>query len=97
VRASAERVTVEISFSPEVFVAMKMIGLDGERLSKEMKRTMAIDLFKRGLLSIGKAAELAEICLADFMEILVKEGVAVVEYTLEDLRKDMEAFERLRQ
>jgi hypothetical protein len=25
VRASAERVTVEISFSPEVFVAMKMI------------------------------------------------------------------------
>lgn len=90
-----ERITVKVDFSPEVFVAMKMIGLEGESLAREMKRVTAIDLFKRGLLSIGKAAELAETCLADFMDLLVKSGVPIAEYTVEDLREDAEAFERL--
>ncbi len=49
--ASGEQITVEIGFSPEVFVAMEMIGLEGEDLAKEMKRATAIDLFKRGFLS----------------------------------------------
>lgn len=93
--AFGEQITVEIGFSPEVFVAMEMIGLEGEKLAKEMKKAMAIDLFKRGLLSIGKAAELAEICLSDFMDLLVRNGVAVAEYTVEDLEKDLETFERL--
>lgn len=95
--SSKERITVEMGFSPEVFVAMEMIGLEGEKLAKEMKKTMAIDLFKRGLLSIGKAAELAEICLSDFMDLLVQNGVAVAEYTVKDLEKDLETFERLGQ
>ena len=41
---------------------------------------------------MGKAAELAEICLADFMELLVEGRVTVVEYTLEDFRDDLEAL-----
>jgi hypothetical protein len=48
--AQMEPATVEISFSPEVFVAMRMIGLEGEDLAREIKRVMAVDLFKRGLL-----------------------------------------------
>jgi len=95
--ASGEQITIEVGFSPEVFVAMEMIGLEGEELAKEMKKATAIDLFKRGLLSIGKAAELAEICLSDFMDLLVQNGVAVAKYTVEDLEKDLEAFERLAQ
>ena len=93
--ASGEQITVEIGFSPEVFVAIEMIGLEGEELAKEMKKATAIDLFKRGLLSIGKAAELAEICLSDFMDLLVKDGVAVAEYTVKDSEKDLETFERI--
>ncbi len=73
-----------------------MIELEGERLLEE-KRAMAIDLFKSGRLSIGKAAELAEMCLADFMDLLVKNGVPVAEYTVEDFKEDLEAFERLDQ
>jgi len=58
---------------------------------------MAVDLFGRGLLSIGKAAELAEMCLADFMDLLVRNEVVVVKYTLEDFRQDVEALEGLDQ
>jgi predicted HTH domain antitoxin len=63
-----------------------------------MKKVTAIDLFRRGLLSIGKAAELSGMCLADFMEALVANNVPVVEYTIiEDYKKDLEAFERVKQ
>lgn len=88
----AERVTVEVGFSPDVFVAMRMLGLEGESLASEMKRITAIDFFRRGLLSIGKAAELAEMCLADFMDLLVGNGIPVAEYTVEDFKEDLEAF-----
>lgn len=95
--STTETVKVEMNFAPDVLVAMQMIGLYGDRLEQEMKRVMAIDLFRRGLLSTGKAAELAGVCLADFMDLLLAHDVPVVEYTIEDYKKDMKAFERLEQ
>ncbi len=95
--AAGGQIKVEIGFSPEVFIAMEMVGLEGEKLVKETKQATAIDLFRQGLLSIGKAAELAEMCLSDFMDLLVENGIAVAEYDIEDLEKDRRAFERLAQ
>ena len=94
---TTETVKVEINFAPDVLVAMQMIGLYGDRLEQEVKRVMAVDLFRRGLLSTGKAAELADMRLADFMDLLLAHDVPIVEYTIEDYEKDMKAFERLEQ
>jgi predicted HTH domain antitoxin len=94
---TTETVKVEMNFAPDVLVAMQMIGLYGDRLEQEMKRVMAVDLFRRGLLSTGKAAELADMRLADFMDLLLAYDVPIVEYTIEDYEKDMRAFERLEQ
>jgi predicted HTH domain antitoxin len=92
---SMPQTTVKISLPPEVSVAMRMIGLEGDKLAMAMRRATAIDLFRAGLLSIGKAAELADMGLSDFMDLLVRNGVAIAEYSAEDLRKDLIAFERL--
>jgi len=89
-------IKVEVDFPADVFAAMKMVGLHGDKLEQEIKSSVALSLFKRGLLSIGKAAELADMCLAEFMDFLVANGVPIVEYSLEDFEKDVEAFERLR-
>ena len=91
-RAPDRQITIEISLSPEVSVAMKMLGLEGEKLAREMKQATALSLFKKGLLSIGKAAELADLCLADFADLLAGNQVAMVEYSSEDLQKDLEAL-----
>lgn len=96
VRAS-EAVKVEINFAPDVFVTMQMIGLYGDKLEREMRKATAVDLFRRGLLSIGKAAELASMCLADFMEILRVNDVPVVDYTIENFEKDLETLEKVKQ
>jgi len=93
--SATEGTTVAIVLSPEVSVAMKLIGLEGEKLAIEMKRVMAVHLFARGLLSIGKAAELAEASLAEFMDILTSGGLPAVEYTADDLERDLKALEEL--
>ncbi|HDN80213.1 MAG: hypothetical protein DRI61_10850 [Chloroflexi bacterium] len=94
-KAIKEQVKVEIDFPPETFTTMRVIGLEGEKLIWELKKAMALHLFRKGLLSIGKAAELAELCLADFIELLIQEGMPIATYTLEELEKDLQAFERL--
>ena len=86
---------VTVNFPPETFVAMQMLGLEGEKLAIEMKRAMAVNLFRRRLLSIGKAAELAEMCLADFMSLLAENNIPITEYTVSDLQKDLKALEGL--
>jgi predicted HTH domain antitoxin len=91
-----QEIKFEISFPPDVFIAMKVIGLDGERLEAELKMAAAVDLFKRGLLSIGKAAELAGIPLADFMDKLIREGIPVSNYTSEELQKDLEVLKKIK-
>ena len=90
-----EQVTLEISFSQDLFVAMEMVGLKGENLKARMKMATAIDLFKQGLLSLGKASELAAVPLADFIELLAKQGLPVAEYTDEEYRKDQSALSGL--
>jgi len=91
-----DQVTVEVTLPQAVFVAIQGIGLEGAALATEMKRATAIDLFRKGLFSIGKAAELADLSLAEFMAVLVETGVAVAEYTVEDLKHDEEILDRLR-
>ncbi|MBU0510828.1 MAG: UPF0175 family protein [Chloroflexi bacterium] len=86
--ALQEQVKLEIHFPQDIFVAMEMAGLKSENLKAEMKRTTAIDLFKRGLLSLGKAAELAAVPLADFMIMLQEQGIPIAEYTFEDYGKE---------
>lgn len=85
---SAEEVTISVTLPQEVFVAMQMIGLDSASLAVEMKRASAIDLFRKGLISIGKAAELAGMSLASFMDLLSEAGVAVAEYTFDDIEQE---------
>lgn len=91
---STERETkIVVSLSPESAVAMKMIGLEGRKLASEMRKATAIDLFRRGLLSIGQGADLAEVSLAEFMDMLSDRGVPATEYSEEEAEKDLQLLE----
>jgi len=92
---SVRPMTIQIGLSPEVSVAMRMIGFEGDTLAREMRKATATNLYGAGLLSIGKAAELADTCLADFMDLLVHKGMAVTQYSAEDLDRDLAVFSEL--
>lgn len=53
-----------------------------------MRAALAIHLFQEGLISLGKAAELAGLPRVDLELMLAKMGLPVVQYDLADYKLD---------
>jgi predicted HTH domain antitoxin len=55
----------------------------------EARLAMAVRLFELGKISLGQAANLAAFSKRAFMDILGREGIAVVNYPADELRKEL--------
>ena len=62
--------------------------------SSRLCRELAIRLYEKGLLSMGKARELAGMGVWEFHTLLGEEGI-VRNYDVEELESDLETLERL--
>lgn len=58
--------------------------------SEEARRLLSIKLYEAERISLGKAAELAGYSKRAFMELLVKEGIPVLDYPPEELDRELE-------
>jgi len=56
----------------------------------ELKILLAIKLLEEGIVSLGKAAEIAEYSTKAFSEILLHRGVPPIRYENIDLKKELE-------
>lgn len=74
--------------------SMKTVGLSEP--DDVLHESVALFLFQKKLISIGKAAELAKMGLAQFMELLQSMKIPQTEYTEEDLDRDLSAIKRLK-
>lgn len=89
--------TKKVDVPEEVLSLLKESKLGQRPLADQVKAALAIHLFQEGVISIGKAAEIAGEPRATFELMLGEMGIPAVRYTLEDYRQDGEAFERARQ
>ena len=62
--------------------------------SREVAKLLALELFREDLVSLGRAAELCGVSLAEFMDFAAERG-APLHYTMEDLAQDQQLIERL--
>jgi len=67
---------------------VQAIRLPEERISQELLVELAIALYRQGILSFGKARELADIGKYEFGQLLGKRGV-LRHYGQEDLEDDL--------
>jgi len=73
---------------------MKTVGLtDTDNVVRE---SVAIFLFQKKLISLGKAAKLANAGLAQFMELLQSLNIPQAEYTQDDLLMDTSTLKKLK-
>jgi len=78
----------EVEFPEEILVSLKT---SEDELIKEMKLALAVKYFKEKKLSIGQAAELAEMPEEDFMRYLGEEEISIFRYDdFEELEEDIE-------
>jgi predicted HTH domain antitoxin len=75
--------------------SMKAVGLPEP--ANVVRESIALFLFQKKLISIGKAAELADMNLAQFMDLLGSLKIPQAEYTREDFLSDLTTIKKLRQ
>ncbi|NEP44021.1 MAG: UPF0175 family protein [Okeania sp. SIO2H7] len=70
------------------------IELPPEISVDEARFLLTVKLFEIGRLSLGQAARLAGYSKATYIEILSKQGVAVIDYPPEDLEREMNLWKK---
>ncbi len=73
---------------------LEALRLPPEERAKRLRRELAVRLYQKGLLSFGKARELAGMGKWEFHDLLGEEGI-VRHYDLEDLAEDLKTLENL--
>jgi predicted HTH domain antitoxin len=90
VGARMTNVTVEI---PED--VLRLAGLPDASASSRATHLLALELFREGRVSLGRAAELAGVGIEEFMEFSADRQVSL-HYTEADLAEDRATAERLK-
>jgi predicted HTH domain antitoxin len=84
--------TVNIELPAEL---VKAANLEPANLSEEAARLFALELYREGKVSLGRAAELCKTPLAGFMDFAARHGVPPLQYSAEDLDEERQSTERL--
>lgn len=62
---------------------------DEARLGAELRALWAVEQVRQKRCGVGKGAELARLPRAAFMQMLGEHGVAVIDYSPDDLREEL--------
>ncbi|MFZ3216536.1 MAG: UPF0175 family protein [Candidatus Acidiferrales bacterium] len=74
---------------------LKAANLEGTNLSQEAARLLALELYREDKVSLGRAAELCQTPLADFLDFVAKHGVPPLRYSFEDLEQERHSANRI--
>jgi predicted HTH domain antitoxin len=83
-------VTVEVPES-----AFSALRRSPDEFAREMRNAAAIQWYHQELISQGKAAEIAGLTRADFLEALFRAKVPACQITVEELKGELESWQRL--
>ena len=61
----------------------------------EARLLMAVELYREGRLTIKQAAELAGLCVEDFMRELSRRKASIINWDEEELKEELRIAERL--
>ncbi len=89
-----ETVTIQMEISKDFLYAF---DLNINKISKELKLLSAIELFREHKLSMGKAAEFAEMDKYTFQKELSTREIAVIDYDIEEVVNDAKILSKIRE
>jgi predicted HTH domain antitoxin len=83
-------VTVEVPDS-----AFSALRRSPQEFAREMRLAAAIQWYHQELISQGKAAEIAGLSRADFLDALFRAKVPASQITVDELKEELETWQRL--
>ena len=85
--------TRTIDIPEDILALLRQSRLGGRLEAEQVRMALAIHLFQMGIISVGRAAELAGEPRATFELLLGEMGIPPVRYDLEDYERDKKAIE----
>jgi len=85
--------TVNVDLPADLVAAAR---LDQGNVSEETAKFIALELFREGTVSLGRAAELSATPLAAFMDFAAAHGVPPLNYGIEQFEEDQRTLAKLR-
>lgn len=89
-----ETVTIQMEVSKDFLYAF---DLNANRISRELKLLSAIELFREHKISMGKAAEFADMDKYMFQKELASREIAIIDYDIEDVKAEADMLKKLRE
>ena len=86
-----DTVIINIEFPRDVLIAADIVEANA---STDIKKHLAMHMFKERILSFGKAAELSGMNKIDFMELIGSKGISL-NYDVDDYFEDINALKDL--
>ena len=82
--------TLTIELPQELESTLRAAGYTPERLSEETRRSLAIALFARKVLSLEQATRLSGMSQWEFIPFLGEHGIPVADYDQKEARRETE-------
>ncbi len=87
-----ETVTITLSFPKSV---LAVAGVREQELDRFVREAIAVELYRQGRLSLGKAAELAGFATKQEMLTVLAKHTVWLDYTAHDAVDDLETLDRV--
>ena len=84
-----------INLPEKLYLSLSASGLTKEKIAGESRKLFAMKCFKEKVLSLGRASELSGLSKWDFIEYLSNNGVPVVDYDQDEMRREFETAESI--
>jgi predicted HTH domain antitoxin len=88
----ADTVQAIVNLPKTFFISMRIQPKDVDSF---IRRTLAVELYREGNLSLGKAAELAGFKSRWEMLLLLKEKKVPINYSVEELEEDIDTLKKV--
>lgn len=88
--------TVGVDIPEELLGLLKRSRLGDRPVPEQVRIALAIHLLQEGVISAGKAAEIAGQPRAAFELLLAEMGIPAMRYETDDLKHDLESLKRTR-
>ena len=74
---------------------LTLIRKSEEEMPAEIKKIFALELYRKGSFSFGKAAKLAGMSYADFLRLLGENKISIFDYTAEELKEELKKIKQI--
>jgi predicted HTH domain antitoxin len=82
--------TTKVKIPEEI---VELLGESEKTLPRRIEESLALQLYLEGRVSMGKAAELLDLTVSEFLKLMRRRKIKL-RYTARDLKKDAETLDR---